>query len=71
MDRTESYNNLCKARSPTRIYKYLNGSNVLQTFSENNLNIAKLLMNLINSEYFNTFQYMFGIVMYLIEQKGI
>ena len=44
---------------------------ILQTFSENNLNIAKCLMNLINSDYFNTFQYMFGIVMYLIEQKGI
>ena len=58
MDWAESYNNLSRARSPTGIYNYLNDSNIYsKRFEKQFLNIARLCMNLIKSDYFNTFRY--------------
>ena len=63
MDWAESYNNIYKARSPTGIYTYLNGSNIYyKLFEKQFLNIARLFMNLIKSDYFNTFHYKILIV---------
>ena len=67
MDWAESYNNLCKTRSPTGICTYSNGSSMYYTlFEEQFLNIARLFMNLIN-----TFSYKLVIVIYNIVLKGI
>ena len=47
MDPAESYNNLYKAHSPTRIYKYFNGSNIYyKLFEKQFLNIARLFMKI-------------------------
>ena len=57
-----------KPAPPTSIYNYLNGSNIYyKHFEKQILNIARLFMNLIKSDYFNTFRYTFLIVVYNIK----